>query len=155
MSQHQRFRYTDDSAMAKQIAASFVKQQAFDYKDIASGFSLDYHREPWRGYGASVVEVFSKLKANPADPFTPAAQQFNGSGSYGNGAGMRAHPIALGAYALQVHEVINHATNVGRITHSHPLGVGGGDPANSLCPHRPACREPWRYFRQGAKGDEK
>jgi len=121
-----KFRYTDDSAMAKQIASSFVKQQAFDYKDIASRFSVDYHREPWRGYGGSVVEVFSKLKANPADPFTPAAQQFNGSGSYGNGAGMRAHPIALGAYPLQVHEVINHATNVGRITHSHPLGVGGG-----------------------------
>ena len=27
-----QFRYTDDSAMAKQIASSFVKQQAFDYK---------------------------------------------------------------------------------------------------------------------------
>jgi hypothetical protein len=46
-----------------------------------------------------VVDVFKKLKkANCEDPFGPASEQFNGSGSYGNGAAMRVHPLGLYCY---------------------------------------------------------
>eukprot|EP00088_Acartia_fossae_P023000 TRINITY_DN24063_c0_g1_i1.p1 TRINITY_DN24063_c0_g1~~TRINITY_DN24063_c0_g1_i1.p1 ORF type:complete len:367 (+),score=51.45 TRINITY_DN24063_c0_g1_i1:1-1101(+) len=119
-------KYTDDTAMAKQIGKSFIAKKEFDYQDIADRFSREYYAEPWRGYGGSVVEVFSKLKKDSSDPFKPASQQFNGSGSYGNGAGMRAHPIGLAASNLSLKEVTKHASNIGRITHAHQLGVGGG-----------------------------
>jgi len=119
--------YTDDSAMARQIAVSYIRNQGFNYKDLAERFSKEYFHEPWRGYGGSVVDVFTKLKEqNYSDPFKPAAEQFNGSGSYGNGAGMRAHPIGLACHTLDLQQTLDHAVDVGRLTHAHVHGIGGG-----------------------------
>jgi len=121
------YQYTDDTAMARQIAASFIQHKTFVYKDLAEKFSQEYYREPWRGYGGSVVDVFNKLKSQKyEEPFKPAAEQFNGSGSYGNGAGMRAHPVGLACYRSELTETIDTALNVGRLTHSHVHGLGGG-----------------------------
>jgi len=122
-----KFEYTDDTAMARQIALSFIEHKKLDHKAIAKNFSEEYFREPWRGYGGSVVEVFEKLRAtNCEDPFKPASEQFAGSGSYGNGAGMRAHPIALACARLEPKQVVEEAKAVAKLTHSHPLGVHGG-----------------------------
>jgi len=122
-----KFDYTDDTAMARQIALSFIEHKKLDHKAIAKNFSEEYFREPWRGYGGSVVEVFEKLRAtNCEDPFKPASEQFAGSGSYGNGAGMRAHPIALACAKLDPKQAVEEAKAVAKITHSHPLGVHGG-----------------------------
>jgi len=119
-------RYTDDSAMARQIAISFIDCRGFQYKDLAKRFTTAYFAEPWRGYGGSVVDVFKKLRADGSDPFGPASEQFDGSGSYGNGAGMRAHPIALASFGAETAEIITTAVNVGRITHAPGQGAGGG-----------------------------
>eukprot|EP00088_Acartia_fossae_P052663 TRINITY_DN5960_c0_g1_i4.p1 TRINITY_DN5960_c0_g1~~TRINITY_DN5960_c0_g1_i4.p1 ORF type:complete len:330 (+),score=54.11 TRINITY_DN5960_c0_g1_i4:139-1128(+) len=124
---HRTKKYTDDTAMARQIAISYIKNKSFNYKDLAERFSKEFLHEPWRGYGGSVVDVFHKLQEqNYADPFKPAAEQFNGSGSYGNGAGMRAHPVGLASYKLDLSQTIETAVNVGRITHAHVHGIGGG-----------------------------
>ena len=73
---------------------------------MAEKFSQEYFREPWRGYGGSVVDVFNKLKAQKYEqPFKPAAEQFNGSGSYGNGAGKKYH-----LYFLTVTTVVHGQT---------------------------------------------
>merc|ERR1719188_2029795 len=53
-------------------------------------------------------------------------EQFNGSGSYGNGAGMRAHPIALACYNDDPEEVVKIAGDVAKLTHYHHLGMTGG-----------------------------
>lgn len=119
--------YTDDSAMARQIAVSYIRNKGFSYKDLAERFSKEYFQEPWRGYGGSVVDVFTKQKEqNYANPFKPAAEQFNGSGSYGNGAGMRAHPVGLACHTLDLQQTLDHAVDVGRLTHAHVHGIGGG-----------------------------
>lgn len=56
----------------------------------------EYCKQPKRGYGENVVNVFSALKGSDfEDVFLPAKLQFNGTGSYGNGAAMRIAPIAL------------------------------------------------------------
>ncbi len=47
-------------------------------------------------------------------------------GSYGNGAGMRAHPIGLACYGQPPAVVSDTAVSVARITHAHRLGVAGG-----------------------------
>lgn len=60
-------------------------------------FTDDYFNQKInRGYGTHVRTVFSKLKeSNYEDVFKPAKEQFNGSGSFGNGGAMRMAPIAL------------------------------------------------------------
>eukprot|EP00092_Neocalanus_flemingeri_P036244 GFUD01039461.1.p1 GENE.GFUD01039461.1~~GFUD01039461.1.p1 ORF type:complete len:366 (-),score=109.19 GFUD01039461.1:56-1153(-) len=123
----EKFQYTDDTAMARQIALSFIEHNKLDPKAIAKSFSDEYFNEPWRGYGGSVVEVFDKLRSTKCeDPFKPASEQFAGSGSYGNGAGMRAHPIALACANFGPERAVEEAKNVAKLTHSHPLGVNGG-----------------------------
>lgn len=62
--------------------------------------------KPCRWYGASVGTVFEKTiqPAYASDPYKAASEQFNGSGSFGNGSGMRVFPIAL--YYHQNHQEI-------------------------------------------------
>jgi poly(ADP-ribose) glycohydrolase ARH3 len=121
-------RYTDDTAMARQIALSFVEERKLDTGSIARRFTEEYFTEPARGYGGAVRAVFKALREEDcSEPHGPAARQFGGSGSYGNGAGMRAHPVALAmALGATEAEVAEKARAVARITHSHELGVLGG-----------------------------
>ena len=70
--------------MARQIADSIISMRSVDSKDLAQRFVQEFENQPFRGYGASVGEVFHKLKKSKCqDPFKPASEQFNGSGSYG------------------------------------------------------------------------
>ena len=121
-------RYTDDTAMARQIGLSLVAEGRLEARAVARAFTEEYFREPGRGYGGAVREVFTKLREQEySEPLGPASQQFGGSGSYGNGAAMRAHAVGLAmagvGEAWRVEEV---AEQVARVTHSHPLGVQGG-----------------------------
>ena len=66
----------------------------------------EYFAEPERGYGGSVGAVFRKLEESDcSDPFGPAADQFDGQGSYGNGGAMRIAPAALYGYNLSEEEL--------------------------------------------------
>ena len=63
---------------------------------MAQEFVEEFFREPDRGYGAAVGTVFERLRdENPHDVTLPARSQFDGQGSYGNGAAMRISPVAL------------------------------------------------------------
>ena len=42
--------------------------------------------------------MFTKLRFGIADVYQPAAEQFSGGGSFGNGSAMRVAPVALFAY---------------------------------------------------------
>ena len=64
-------------------------------------------------YGAGVVKVFTALRdaSYLGDPYEPAKKQFNGMGSYGNGAAMRVYPAALFHYGDKAScEKVNIAT---------------------------------------------
>ena len=60
--------------------------------------------EPNRGYGGGVIDVFKKLRRQEgfSEPLQPAREQFDGTGSYGNGAAMRVHPVALGRHSKAI-----------------------------------------------------
>ncbi len=76
--------YTDDSSMSRCTAQSLVEMKKFDPKDMAKRFTLEYNKEPNRGYGGHVVNVFAGLMlANYEHPYEPANRQFGGLGSYG------------------------------------------------------------------------
>lgn len=81
-------------------------------------FASEFFKEPYRGYGGSVCAVFHKLKQSEcSDPFRPAAEQFDGQGSYGNGGAMRIAPAALYGYNLS-EERLNVSTTVFRLPDS-------------------------------------
>ncbi|RDD43150.1 Poly(ADP-ribose) glycohydrolase ARH3 [Trichoplax sp. H2] len=118
--------YTDDTAMARSVADSLLSKNGFHGSDMAKRFTEEYFHNPYRGYGGNVPTVFSKLRdSNYADPEGPASQQFDGSGSYGNGSAMRVAPVALFAYHDPVEEAQTIAAKTSRITHTHPDGVNG------------------------------
>ncbi|XP_041369976.1 ADP-ribose glycohydrolase ARH3-like [Gigantopelta aegis] len=118
--------YTDDTAMARRVAASLISRTDLDLKDLAKQFSDEYYAEPDRGYGGNVVKVFSAL-ANPnlTDVLQPAREQFDGSGSYGNGGCMRIAPAALFAFSDKFEKLQDISEKITEITHSHPQAIQG------------------------------
>jgi len=118
--------YTDDYAMTKCIAQSLLDCKKFDEKDMARKFVKEFYAEPDRGYGGNVVDVFAKLRATKfKDVQAPAALQFNGSGSYGNGGAMRVSPVALFCYNDESEDVIEMARESALLTHANRLGYNG------------------------------
>ena len=103
-------RYTDDTAMTRAICRSLIEKKAYDNHDMARNFVEEYFNDPNRGYGAAVTTVFRKLKEeNPVDETLPARDQFDGMGSYGNGASMRISPLAL--YSKDYDELVKVRPN--------------------------------------------
>nr|XP_032810543.1 ADP-ribose glycohydrolase ARH3 isoform X1 [Petromyzon marinus] len=120
------FLYTDDTAMLRSVAQSLIDNGRFDAQDMSQRFAKEYQKEPLRGYGAGVVTVFEKFQQRAYagdDVFTPAAEQFEGRGSFGNGGAMRVAPVAL-AYPATA-DVKHIARLSARITHANSLGYNG------------------------------
>ncbi|KAF7490972.1 ADP-ribose glycohydrolase ARH3 [Sarcoptes scabiei] len=118
--------YTDDTAMTKSIAQSLIEIKKFDPKDIAKRFALEYNKEPKRGYGTNVVDVFAALMlANYEAPYEPAKRQFGGFGSYGNGGAMRVGPCAMFGYYMELDKLIELTKDSARITHANVYGYNG------------------------------
>lgn len=121
-----RYQYTDDTAMARQVADSILSMRSVDSKNMAERFVTEFYKEPHRGYGQSVGEVFKKLRSSECkDPFRPASEQFNGSGSYGNGAPMRVHPVGIFSYDLSQSQLIENVGKSAKITHANSDAVNG------------------------------
>ncbi|EDV25413.1 uncharacterized protein TRIADDRAFT_55486 [Trichoplax adhaerens] len=112
--------------MARSIADSLLSNYGFNGSDLARRFTEEYFHDPSRYYGGHIPIVFGNLQAsNYTDPEGPASQQFNGSGSFGNGSGMRVAPVALFAYNASIEDAQALAAKTSRITHTHPNGVNG------------------------------
>uniref|UniRef100_A0A1B6CBF3 ADP-ribosylhydrolase ARH3 n=1 Tax=Clastoptera arizonana TaxID=38151 RepID=A0A1B6CBF3_9HEMI len=117
--------YSDDTAMTKGLAQSLIENNGFDEKHMAKTFVNNYFKEPKRGYGHNVVDVFCKLKSQKyKDVWRPAQEQFDGTGSYGNGGAMRIAPVALFCYN-NYNDMISLAKKSTNLTHTHSQGVNG------------------------------
>nr|XP_005492406.2 poly(ADP-ribose) glycohydrolase ARH3 [Zonotrichia albicollis] len=116
--------YTDDTAMSRSVVQSLLAKQEFDEVDMAKRFAEEYKKEPNRGYGMAVVNVFKKLLSPKcSDVFEPARAQFNGKGSYGNGGAMRVASIPL-VYS-DIQDVKKFAKLSAELTHANSLGYNG------------------------------
>lgn len=72
-----------------------------------------------------MLKVFQKLRGNKfADIASPAKEQFNGQGSWGNGGAMRVAPIALFSYQ-NYDKLLDTVRKVTQITHTHKVGIDG------------------------------
>ncbi|KAG8175448.1 hypothetical protein JTE90_001819 [Oedothorax gibbosus] len=122
----QMFSYTDDTSMTLSVANSLVENGKVDPKDMAQKFVSEYYKKPTRKYGCNVVDVFQALKETDfEDVFLPAKLQFNGSGSYGNGAAMRIAPIALFGCQETDESLKNAVDQCSKVTHTNPNGYNG------------------------------
>ncbi|KAM5182526.1 ADP-ribosylhydrolase ARH3 [Mantella aurantiaca] len=116
--------YTDDTAMTRSMVQSFLENKEFNVKDLADRFTKEYFNDPDRGYGTGVVCVFKKLCSGKySNVMIPAKEQFNGKGSFGNGAAMRA--VAIPLAFPNVADIIEYAKTSGKLTHASSLGYNG------------------------------
>jgi len=112
--------WTDDTEEACCLVAT-LRDGDFDRDTFAD--LLGRHFEPYRGYGPGAVVMLRQIREGLPWPIAAAAA-FDGQGSSGNGAAMRAAP--LGAWHA---DSIAHAAAQGeraaQVTHAHAEGIAG------------------------------
>jgi ADP-ribosylglycohydrolase len=123
ISMQRPWRWTDDTAMALSIARVLLEHGTIDCDALAAAFVGRFVAEPDRGYAAGASELLSRVAAG-ADWRAEAARLFDGRGSYGNGAAMRAGPIGA-FFAADLDRVRSEALRSAAPTHAHPDGAAG------------------------------
>lgn len=117
------WRWTDDTAMALSVVEVLARFDGIEPNALAEAFARRWAAEPGRGYGHGAFVLLTRVHAGL--PWWREAQRlFDGQGSYGNGAAMRAAPI--GAYfADDLERVREEALRSAAPTHTHPDGAAG------------------------------
>lgn len=115
--------WTDDTAMAAAVFRMLRSQGTITQAELAAEFAHVFAADPRRGYGPSMHRVLRALgQGEPWQAVT--TRQFNGMGSWGNGAAMRVAP--LGAwFAADMDDVVAQAALSAAVTHAHPEAVAG------------------------------
>ena len=118
------WKYTDDTEMALAIADVLADHGEIDQDLLAAGFARRFGINPYRGYGSGAIDVLQAIEAG-RHWREAASGLFDGQGSLGNGAAMRAAPV--GAYfAGDFVEVVHQARRSAEVTHTHADGIAGG-----------------------------
>jgi ADP-ribosylglycohydrolase len=123
ISSRRPWRWTDDTAMALSIVEVLEQLGTIDPDTLAEAFARRWAADPDRGYGRGAFNLLTRVSYGA--PWRREAQKlFDGQGSYGNGAAMRAAPI--GAYfAGDLDRVRAEALSSAEPTHAHPEGAAG------------------------------
>jgi ADP-ribosylglycohydrolase len=113
--------WTDDTEEACCLVAVLAEG---DFDRDAFADLLARHHDPYRGYGLGAVVMLRALREGLPWPIAAAAA-FDGAGSLGNGAAMRAAP--LGAWhADSLAHAAAQGARAAEVTHAHPEGIAGG-----------------------------
>ncbi len=115
--------YTDDTAMTIALAEALVEDVTIDPQRLGDRFAAHYRREPWRGYGPGPPWIFDEVKYRGIPYGEAAGKLYGGAGSYGNGAAMRAAPVALAFHGRP--DLYSQACAAAVPTHTHPIGQDG------------------------------
>jgi ADP-ribosylglycohydrolase len=118
------WRFTDDTAMAISIAEILEEFGEIYPERLAENFGRRFLADPHRGYGPAMHSLLPELAMRPASWKYLAPQLFKGTGSFGNGAAMRASPIGA-FFADDFEALVRQAELSARITHSHSEGIAG------------------------------
>ncbi|MZD08752.1 hydrolase [Streptomyces sp. SID5785] len=116
------WRWSDDTAQAVVLVEELAEGDgAVDQDRLAQRLATAYVDDTHRGYGASMHDVLRRIHAG-APWREVVAGQFEGQGSWGNGAAMRAAP--LGAWhAGDLDMAAEQAALQGAVSHHHPEAV--------------------------------
>lgn len=113
--------FTDDTQMALSILSILRQHGTIEQERLANSFAERY--DPSRGYGPSMHQLLRNIRAGQ-NWRKAATNQFEGQGSFGNGAAMRAAPIGA-FFANDLSAVVEQASRSAVVTHTHPEGVAG------------------------------
>lgn len=115
--------WTDDTAMALSLYQQLADLGAIDQDGLARRFADAYDADPYRNYGPSMHGVLRAI--HDGEPWRDVTKrQFDGQGSWGNGAAMRVAP--LGAYfADDPALAVAQARLSAEVTHAHPEADAG------------------------------
>ena len=112
--------WTDDTEEACCLVAVLAEGD-FDRDGFAE--RLGRHHDPYRGYGPGAVVLLREIREGLPWPIAAAAA-FDGQGSAGNGAAMRAAP--LGAWhADSLRHAAAQGARAAEVTHAHAEGIAG------------------------------
>lgn len=114
--------FTDDTAMTIGLAESLIEVGGLDEDHLAATFARHHEREPGRGYGAGTSQLLTAISRG-GDWRTLAPAQFDGAGSFGNGAAMRSTPI--GIWHREPQDAALLTARAATVTHTHPHAVDG------------------------------
>lgn len=113
--------WTDDTEQACCLVAVLAEG---DFDRDAFADLLGRHHDPYRGYGPGAVVMLREIREGLPWPIAAAAA-FDGQGSAGNGAAMRAAP--LGAWhADSLAHAAAQGARAAEVTHAHLEGIAGG-----------------------------
>lgn len=115
--------FTDDTVMGIGIYRLLEQYGIINQDKLAYIFGQNYLLDWHRGYGGTAHSILRAIgKGEDWKNVSPKA--FDGMGSMGNGAAMRAAPI--GAYfADNLDQVVSQAKQSAEVTHSHLEGIAG------------------------------
>ena len=119
------WQWTDDTALALALLRVLTEHGQVEQQELAASFAEIYAADPYRRFGHGMHQLLPKLGEDPGNWATYARTLFNGEGSLGNGAAMRAAP--LGAWFRRDPEAaVAQAVLAAEVTHAHPEGIAGG-----------------------------
>lgn len=115
-----RRRWTDDTQMALDVAATLLARGDVDADHLAAQLALGYR---WsRGYGPGAARTLRRIRRG--ESWRTASRAVYAAGSFGNGAATRAPMVGL--WFAHDHAALAAAAHVSAaVTHAHPLGVAG------------------------------
>ena len=115
--------FTDDTVMGIGVYKALEKDGYIDQNRLSQIFGRNYLLDWHRGYGGTAHEVLRAL-GNSADWRQVSPKVFDGMGSMGNGAAMRAAPI--GAYFYDdIDKAAEQAELSAQVTHFNDEAVAG------------------------------
>ncbi|WP_212827769.1 ADP-ribosylglycohydrolase family protein [Polymorphospora rubra] len=115
--------WTDDTAMALSLLRILDRHGHVDRDALAAEFARAYAADPYRCYGASMHDVLRAI-GDGEGWAAVTGRQFDGMGSWGNGAAMRVAP--LGAWFCDdLDLVVAEASRSAVVTHAHAEAAAG------------------------------
>jgi ADP-ribosylglycohydrolase len=116
--------WTDDTEEACCLLAVLRARPDDDFDRDAFADLLARRYDPYRGYGPGAVVLLREIREGLPWPIAAAAA-FDGQGSSGNGAAMRAAPLGAWHADSLVHAAAQ-AERAAEVTHAHAEGIAGG-----------------------------
>jgi len=116
------WQWTDDTHMALSIVEILKTYQRIDQDALAKAFARRYIKQPDRGYGGGAHRLLADLATGAR--WQEKSPKLFGSGSYGNGAAMRAAPIG-GFFYNDLKQAASEAELSAEVTHAHIEGKAG------------------------------
>jgi ADP-ribosylglycohydrolase len=116
--------WTDDTEEACCLVAALTGSDELSLDRDLFADLLGRHFDAYRGYGPGAVVMLRLIRDGTPWPIAAAAA-FDGQGSAGNGAAMRAAPIGAWHADSLAHAAAQGA-RAAEVTHAHPEGVAGG-----------------------------